>query len=81
MKEQFCPNINTCRMVSTEIVVPEKDKKERYMQGWCLQGEEMWSNCKRYETKKALGFCPDFVVPDTGLSMDEIIDKFEDNTD
>lgn len=81
MEDHFCPNINSCRMVATEVVVPDKKEKENYMQSWCRQAEDKWGNCKRFTTKKALSFCPDFVFPDTVLSIDEIIDKFEEKTD
>lgn len=77
--DHYCPNINTCRMVATNVVVPDEKEKENYMQSWCREGEETWRKCKRYITKASLGFCPDFVVPDTSLSVDEIIDKFEEN--
>ena len=79
MSTQQCPNIGTCRLVTTEDVVPDIEKKEKIMIDWCRQGEDRWSECKRYHTKKELGFCPDFVVPDTKLSVDEIIDKFDED--
>jgi hypothetical protein len=70
--------MNTCRMVATNVVVPDEKEKEKLMELWCRQGDDKWGKCKRFETKKALGFCPDFVVPDTILSIDEIIDSFEE---
>ena len=48
------------------------------MDTWCRQSEDIWGTCKRYKTKKVLSFCPDFVVPGTELSIDEIIDKFDE---
>ena len=79
MDHKHCANINTCRMVSTELVVPDLKLKEQIMDAWCRQDENIWLKCKRFETKKELGFCPDFVVPDTQLSIDEIVDKFDEN--
>lgn len=79
MPDQICPNINTCRMVSTDQVIPDEKEKERYMNSWCRKSPDIWKECKRFETKKTLGFCPDFVKPDTPLSIDEIIDKFEED--
>lgn len=78
MTDNLCPNINSCRMVATEIVVPDPAEKEVYLEAWCRKGKDKWSGCKRFDTKKTLGFCPDFVVPDTTLSIDQIIDKFEE---
>ena len=80
MPDSVCPNINSCRMVSINEVVPDERVREEYMDTWCRDTGEKWSGCKRYSTKAKLGFCPDFVVPDTALSIDEIIDKFEDES-
>jgi len=77
MKNNICPNITTCRLVTTDIVVPEKKVKDHYLEQWCNKEQDIWGNCKRYSTKKVLSFCPDFVLPDTQLSVDEIIDKFD----
>lgn len=68
-------------MVSTSIVIPDVKKKEEYLELWCRKNEEVWSNCTRFNTKKSLGFCPDFVLPNTPLSLDEIIDKFEEENE
>ena len=65
-------------MVSTNIVIPDEIKREENMELWCRKNKEVWSNCTRFNTKKSLGFCPDFVLPDTPLSIDEIVDKFEE---
>ena len=66
-------------MVSTAEVIPDEKEREKYIDSWCRQDEEIWRKCKRFDTKKDLGFCPDFVVPDTSLSIDEIVAKFEEN--
>jgi len=79
MSEKFCPNINSCRMVTTPEVLPDIREKESYMHAWCRDEQEKWRDCKRFSTKASLGFCPDFVLPDTALTIDEIVDKFEEN--
>ena len=80
MSDNICPNINSCRMISTEEVVPDPQEKEAYMDTWCRDTGEKWKDCKRFSTKASLGFCPDFVVPDTALSIEEIVDKFEEQS-
>ena len=80
MSENICPNINSCRLVTTSEVVPDIREKEAYLDIWCRDIEEKWLNCTRYSTKASLGFCPDFVLPDTALSLDEIIDKFDEES-
>jgi hypothetical protein len=47
------------------------------MNNYCTGPKSEWEKCKRYTTKAALGFCPDFVLPDTDLTLDQIIDKYD----
>jgi hypothetical protein len=75
--EKKCPNINGCRLVKTDVVVPDSDVKAAYMTAYC-QREETWRKCKRYITKRSLWICPDFVLPDTDMTEDEIIDLYEE---
>lgn len=74
---KICPNYGGCRLVQTDVVVPDSDKKEQYISFWCLK-EETWKKCKRYTTRKALWICPDFVLPDSDLTEDEVVDRYED---
>jgi len=37
----------------------------------------VWLTCTRYITKSQLNFCPDFVLPDTDATPDEIIARFD----
>jgi len=73
---KICPNFGGCRLVQTEAVVPDDTKREEYISTWCLK-EETWSKCKRYITRKSLWICPDFILPDTDLTEDEIIERYE----
>lgn len=79
MSKEICPNIRSCRMVSTTEVIPDAEEKHANIETWCKNTEGKWKECKRFSTKAALGFCPDFVLPDTVLSIDEIMDKFEED--
>lgn len=81
MSEEFCPNIIACRLVKTDIVVPDENKRSEYIDSWCKNEDGKWQECKRFISKNQLGFCPDFVLPDSPLSIDEIIDKFEETKD
>jgi hypothetical protein len=73
---KICPNFGGCRLVKTDIVEPDSDKKEQYIESYCLN-EETWKTCKRYTARRALWICPDFVLPDSDLTEDEIIDLYE----
>jgi hypothetical protein len=73
---KICPNYGGCRLVQTDVVVPDSDKKEQYISEYCMN-EETWKNCKRYLTRRALWICPDFVLPDSEITEDEIVDRYE----
>ena len=51
------------------------------MRDYCQRTQEHWSVCKRFIIKNELGTCPDFVLPDTTLSLPEIIAKFDEQQD
>jgi hypothetical protein len=78
MSEQICPNYDVCKLVTTEGFSGNEERRQVYLTDYCHAGETKWAVCKRYMTKKALNFCPDFVLPDTPLTIDEIIDKFDE---
>lgn len=65
-------------MVSTTEVITDEDKKAAYIESWCKDTNGKWERCKRFNTKAKLGFCPDFVLPDTDMTIDEILDRFEE---
>jgi hypothetical protein len=75
---KICPNYGGCRLVTTKVVVPDNSKKEKYLHDYC-ETEENWKNCLRYITRKSLWMCPDFVLPDSKMTEDEIIEKYEKN--
>jgi hypothetical protein len=74
--EKLCPNYKGCRLVNTGVVVPDRVGKETYITGYCLK-EETWKQCKRYITKRSLWICPDFVLPDTNMTEDDIVEQYE----
>jgi hypothetical protein len=73
----ICPNVDTCKLFSTKGFIENESQRNEYINTWCNAGEHKWSHCARYVTRKALNFCPDFVLPDTDLTPDEVIDKFD----
>ncbi len=79
MEKKFCPNYSDCKLVQTNLVIIDNAiLKEAYEKKYCNDPEEVWESCKRYLTKLQLNFCPDFVLPDTTLTIDEIMDKFDE---
>ena len=72
-----CPNVAQCKLISDAAFVIPKEKKDNYLDEFCRSTTEKWKDCKRYLTRLALNFCPDFVLPDTQMTIDEIIDEFD----
>jgi hypothetical protein len=75
-----CPNYPSCQLIHKPGFVKSKTLLDAYIRTYCLDSLENWSACKRFMTNNMLHFCPDFVFPDTALSVDEIIDKFDQDS-
>jgi hypothetical protein len=72
-----CPNYSNCQLIKIDGFLESEDKRQNYIKAYCTSDNEKWGNCKRYMTHHLLHFCPDFVLPDTLLCVDEIIDRYE----
>lgn len=77
MDEDHCPGFNECRLVNKTGFAGNENLRKLYLNNYCTSVTQQWKSCKRYETKQLLHFCPDFILPDTSLSMDEILNKIE----
>ena len=78
MPGKDCPNYINCQLINKEDVLQDKSQQRQYIRDFCLGGDEAWGRCKRYMTKQELNFCPDFVLPDSPWSPDDILDIFEE---
>jgi hypothetical protein len=72
-----CPNKPNCQVFSIEGFVEPPEMKEFYAAVFCTAGEEAWKQCMRYKTRMELNLCPDFVMPDSLLTTEEIMDRLE----
>ena len=73
-----CPNYTNCQLIRIPGFLGPDNSPEQYINDYCTSPGEEWNHCKRYNTWQQLKFCPDFVLPDTVLSLDEIIDRFDE---
>jgi hypothetical protein len=78
MASPNCPSYNGCQLVNGTLKIDQEDQK-RYINLFCLNPDGHWQACKRFITKTELSFCPDFVFPDTKLSAEEIIEKYDES--
>lgn len=79
MDNQFCPNYNSCKLVNETGFTGDESQRKKYISDYCQADKTKWESCKRLIAKNTLNFCPDFVLPDTHLSLNEIIDKFDED--
>jgi hypothetical protein len=77
MKEYYCHNYPSCRLINFDNFPISVESLQQIKSDYCEDVNENWLNCRRYIVKKELGFCPDFVFPDTEITLSEIIDRFE----
>lgn len=75
--KNHCPNIISCNLVKSEGFLIDSSRRNFYIVNYCKSDVEKWKSCTRFISKKELGFCPDFVLPDSDLTSSEIIDKFD----
>lgn len=80
MKDYFCPNYRECILINHKHFLSSNEDKTIYVSDYCESKDKKWLICKRYMTREEINFCPDFVLPDTGMSVVEIIEKFDNET-
>ena len=77
-----CPNINGCQVLHKEGFVKDEQMKEFYKTVYCCCcSPEGYPQCMRFRTKNTLNFCPDFILPDSDLTLDEIMERLENEED
>jgi hypothetical protein len=72
-----CPNYDSCQLIHVEDFLESLSRRQEYIQRYCIDEGQNWQNCRRFLTYRALHFCPDFVLPDTSQTTEEIIDDFD----
>ena len=78
MQDYYCPNYASCKLVNNKSFVTDLTSINHYIDSYCQKADSFWTKCKRYQFKLANNFCPDFVMPDTQLSTEEIINQFDE---
>jgi hypothetical protein len=70
-----CPRVCSCSLFSGKLCV-EEDSKIIYKRHYCLDMEESrWRGCKRFVVEEHIGFCPDYVLPNSLLSFEQIFNR------
>ncbi|MFO7722588.1 MAG: hypothetical protein R6V49_05115 [Bacteroidales bacterium] len=77
MSHYTCPNITTCRLMANPDLRVSADTIRAYEDRFC-RNKEGYHHCKRHQVKLELGFCPDFVLPDSPEEIPGIIARFDE---
>lgn len=77
MKEIICPNTEVCKLVIQKDFIHDETRRLKYINKYCEGKLNKWNKCTRYIVKNEINFCPDFVMPDSVMTSDEVIDQFD----
>jgi hypothetical protein len=69
--EKQCTLCSQCHLFRDIIHIPE-DVRLRYKFHYCANHTGRWKDCKRFSFEKLFGYCPDFVMPNSLLTTDQI---------
>lgn len=67
-----------CKYLETCVFIKDQEQKNEeraslFKRQYCEAGERIAKQCKRYIIKEKLGYCPKHLVPNTQLTIDEIL--------
>ena len=75
--ENICPKYRNCRLFNGHLL-KRKQSEEAYKNLYCQNyTEKNWEQCKRYQVSERIGETPDWVMPNSGYSIDEIVQKLK----
>jgi len=77
LEDTHCPNKPNCQVFTVEGFVSSPEMQEAFAMIYCDAVPDGWKSCRRFITKNELHLCPDFVLPDSKLTTDEILDRLE----
>ena len=71
----ICPKFEKCPIYQKNVFFNEK-AGETYKTLYCTAGEQKYSTCKRYLVAQKAGKpAPDNIMPNSSLTVDQIISK------
>ncbi len=72
--DNICKKFEKCPIYSGILVGKEFTSKS-YKNQYCEAGNDGWESCKRYQVSEKNGEVPPDLLPNSKLSVDEIIEK------
>ncbi len=78
MTIEICPKFQKCPIYNEQIHLYSQETLDIYKRNYCLAGREKFSQCKRFQVAEATGRpAPSWVLPNSMLTVEEIIKKME----
>ena len=68
---QICPSSGQCPIFNG-ILAGKALTSQSYRDLFCEAGEDKWSSCKRFLTKKQFGKCPPDLLPNSFNTIEQI---------
>jgi hypothetical protein len=77
----ICPKHAVCNLFNDKIQTFNSPQSlVIYKKLYCNAKDEYWKNCKRLMIYKKTGKCADFVMPNSSLTVEQIIDKMKEQS-
>lgn len=67
-----CENYQKCPIYSG-VLQGMQYTAAAYRRMYCDAGSQGWSKCRRYQVKERLGRCPEGILPNATMTVDEIV--------
>lgn len=75
----ICPKQRVCNLFNDKIQTFKSEQSLIiYKKLYCNAKDEYWQECRRLMIYKKTGKCADFVMPNSSLTIDQILDKMKD---
>lgn len=69
--DNICPKSANCRLFNNNIL-SKPEYAETYRSLFCNAGEKRWAQCKRNIVSTKFGKCPDYILPNSIMTVEEI---------
>jgi len=66
-----CPKTADCKLFNNNLL-SKPEYAETYRSLFCNAGEKRWTQCKRFIVAGKFGKCPDYVLPNSIMTLDEV---------
>lgn len=77
MTDHHCPNMSHCRLVNSSDFPVDDTMRDDYIRTFCKGTHPGYNACRRYIVSRDLFLCPDFVLPDSIITLNDIFERIE----